>query len=48
MNEARRTLDSLRDAGLIEWLIPLRDLDLEVAPARWNPTYAGRRELAEA
>ena len=47
MNEARRTLASLSRAGLIE-LVPdgPHDDDDLTAPARWEPTLTGRRELA--
>ena len=48
MSEARRTIESLQAAGLIHWVVPLHDLGVEMAPARWEPTAAGRQELTEA
>ena len=47
MSDARRTLDSLRDSGLIEWVVPLRELEVDLVPARWELTDAGRQELAQ-
>jgi hypothetical protein len=46
MSDARRTLDSLRAAGLIQWSPPAREGDDVAAPARWEPTPTGRQELA--
>src|SRR3954449_1200688 len=47
MSDARRTLDSLRASALIEWVVPLRELDVDLVPARWELTEAGRQELAQ-